>query len=206
MQNAATRSPSLTAAPDGALRTTPATSLPGTNGSGGFIWYSPRVWSTSGNETPAACTSTSTPSPGVSMWDGSGSGMSTSFRAPSGPLRSTIWIARMAAFLSQCEHGQRSGWQLGEPGVDDARHAALRGLGRREPLVAGRDDDRRTARGNPVVDLAALRREHRGVADLRERLARAHRRRGVEDVGHRAGRRVRVRGRRLELAAHRLQL
>ena len=44
--------------PPGALRTTPATSLPGTNGSGGLIWYSPRVCSSSGNETPAACTST----------------------------------------------------------------------------------------------------------------------------------------------------
>ena len=40
-QKAATRSPGLTAAPAGALRTTPPTSLPGTNGSGGFIWYSP---------------------------------------------------------------------------------------------------------------------------------------------------------------------
>ena len=53
-QNAATRSPALTAAPAGALRTTPATSLPGTNGSGGFIWYCPRVCSSSGNDTPAA--------------------------------------------------------------------------------------------------------------------------------------------------------
>ena len=41
-QNAATRSPALTAAPAGALRTTPPTSLPGTYGSGGFIWYCPR--------------------------------------------------------------------------------------------------------------------------------------------------------------------
>ena len=30
---------------------------PGTNGSGGEIWYLPRVWSTSGNVTPAAWTS-----------------------------------------------------------------------------------------------------------------------------------------------------
>ena len=61
MQNAATRSPGASAAPAGALRTTPPTSLPGTNGSGGLNWYSPRVCSTSGNETPAAWTSTSTP-------------------------------------------------------------------------------------------------------------------------------------------------
>ena len=35
-QKAATRSPTATEAPAGALRTTPPTSLPGTNGSGGF--------------------------------------------------------------------------------------------------------------------------------------------------------------------------
>ena len=40
MQNAATRSPGLTGASSGALRTTPPTSLPGTNGSGGLNWYS----------------------------------------------------------------------------------------------------------------------------------------------------------------------
>ena len=61
MQKAATRSPGLRPEPSGALSTTPPTSLPGTKGSGGLSWYSPRVWSTSGNETPAACTSTSTP-------------------------------------------------------------------------------------------------------------------------------------------------
>ena len=96
MQHAATRSPSLTSAPSGALRTMPATSLPGTNGSGGFTWYSPRVWSTSGNETPAACTSTTTPLPGVSMCEGSGSGTSASANAELGPVRSTICTARMA--------------------------------------------------------------------------------------------------------------
>ena len=36
MQNAATRSPGLTAAPSGAERTMPPTSLPGTNGSVGL--------------------------------------------------------------------------------------------------------------------------------------------------------------------------
>ena len=75
-QNAATRSPSSTSAPAGALRTTPATSLPGTNGSGGLSWYSPRDCSTSGKETPAACTSITTPRPGVSAGEGSGSGSS----------------------------------------------------------------------------------------------------------------------------------
>ena len=48
-----------TAAPSGAERTVPPTSLPGTNGRSGLNWYSPRVCSTSGNETPAAFTSTS---------------------------------------------------------------------------------------------------------------------------------------------------
>src|SRR3954467_2212577 len=96
MQKAATRSPSLTAAPAGALRTVPATSLPGTNGRSGWIWYSPRVCSTSGNETPAAWTSITTPLPGVSGCDGSGSGRSASVSADSGPLRSVIWTARMA--------------------------------------------------------------------------------------------------------------
>src|SRR3954452_11720008 len=85
---AATRSP--------VSRRVPPTSLPGTNGKSGLIWYSPRVCSTSGNETPAECTSTTTPLPGVTMCDGSGSGMSTSSRAPSGPFRFVIWIARMA--------------------------------------------------------------------------------------------------------------
>src|SRR4051794_38284098 len=99
MLNAATRSPLLTGAPSGALRTTPPTSLPGTNGSGGFIWYSPRVWRSSGNDTPAACTSTTTPRPGVIGCDGFGSGSSTSFSAPGGPLRSTIWIALTARTL-----------------------------------------------------------------------------------------------------------
>src|SRR5688572_19158410 len=96
MQQAATRSPSLSGEPSGALRTVPATSLPGTNGSGGLIWYSPRVWSTSGNDTPAAWTSTTTPLPGVSGCEGSGSGRSVSDRADSGPVRSTICRARMA--------------------------------------------------------------------------------------------------------------
>jgi hypothetical protein len=43
MQNAATRSPSFTPAPSVAARTTPPTSLPGTNGMSGLTWYSPRV-------------------------------------------------------------------------------------------------------------------------------------------------------------------
>ncbi len=97
MQKAATRSPADTPAPSGALRTTPPTSLPGTNGSGGLTWYSPRVCSSSGNETPAACTSTTTPRPGVSMCDGSGSGSSASASAERGPLSSVICTPRTGA-------------------------------------------------------------------------------------------------------------
>src|SRR3954453_2039148 len=71
----------------------PATSLPGTNGSSGFIWYSPRLISTSGKFTPAMCTSTRTPAPG------SGSGTSTSCTA-FGPSREVTWIARMHRTLA----------------------------------------------------------------------------------------------------------
>src|SRR5262245_46062946 len=99
MQNAATRSPSRTGAPSGALRTTPPTSLPGTNGRSGLTWYSPRVWSTSGNETPAACTSTTTPPSGAIMCAGPGSGRSTSLSAESGPVSSAIWIALIGGNL-----------------------------------------------------------------------------------------------------------
>ena len=90
--------PAAGRAPAGALRTTPPTSLPGTNGSGGLNWYSPRVCSTSGNDTPAACTSTTTPPRrACSGCAGSGSGSSTSAARVSGPVSSAIWIARMRA-------------------------------------------------------------------------------------------------------------
>src|SRR5439155_10475515 len=69
------------------------TSMPGTNGTGGLIWYMPRVWSSSGNDAPAACTSTITSLPGKSWCEASGSGSSTSFRPVSGPLSSTICTA-----------------------------------------------------------------------------------------------------------------
>ncbi len=52
--------------------TVPATSLPGTNGSAGLNWYWPRVCSSSGKETPAQCTSTSTPLPGCQRVAGLG--------------------------------------------------------------------------------------------------------------------------------------
>ncbi len=59
MVTAITRSPAANPLPSGASRTVPATSTPGTNGTGGFIWYSPRLMSTSGKLTPAAATSMS---------------------------------------------------------------------------------------------------------------------------------------------------
>ncbi len=59
------------------------------------------VCSSSGKETPAACTSISTPSPGVSMCEASGSGSSTSASALSGPVSSTIWMALMAGIMSE---------------------------------------------------------------------------------------------------------
>src|SRR3954447_25753500 len=118
MQHAPTRSPSLTAAPSGALRTMPPTSLPGMNGRSGLTWYWPRVWSTSGNETPAAWTSTTTPRPGVSRWDGSGSGASASSRASSGPLRLAMWMALMWA-------GAYQSWPRGTFGTERAMSVPL---------------------------------------------------------------------------------
>src|SRR3954454_19545422 len=93
--NAATRSPAER--PSASSRTMPATSLPGTNGSSGLIWYIPRVWSTSGNDTPAARTSILTPSP-------LGSSMSASC-SDSGPPSSTIWIARMLGTIRAIVRG-----------------------------------------------------------------------------------------------------
>ena len=98
MQKAATRSPSRTAAPSGALRTMPATSLPGTNGSVGLTWYSPRVCSTSGNETPAACTSTTTPLAGGEHVRGLGLGQL-------GELERGLRAAELGDL--ECAHGAR---------------------------------------------------------------------------------------------------
>ena len=46
--NAATRCPGANPLSAGAVRTTPATSAPGMNGSSGLDWYAPRLSSTSG--------------------------------------------------------------------------------------------------------------------------------------------------------------
>src|SRR4051794_16883595 len=102
MHIAATRSPGSTSAPSGAERTTPPTSAPGTNGSGGLNWYSPRDWSTSGNDTPATSTSTITPPSGASMCCGPGSSMSTCLRLDS-PPSSTICSARTGGILWTCD-------------------------------------------------------------------------------------------------------
>lgn len=85
---AATRSPSVNSLPTGADRTRPATSEPGTNGRSGVIWYWPRVSSTSGKQTPAAATSTTTFELSV------GSGRSSTSTA-AGPSRLVTMAARM---------------------------------------------------------------------------------------------------------------
>src|SRR3954447_13086372 len=131
MQNAATRSPSARRDSGGALRTVPPTSLPGTNGRSGLSWYSPRVWSTSGNDKPAAWTSTRTPAPGVSRCDGPGSGTSASDSAEAGPLSSVIWIARMGG----------GGRYRRDEGAGEHRDVAAqlgpRGVERRHDVAAG---------------------------------------------------------------------
>src|SRR5215207_5379722 len=160
-QAAATRSPSLSPEPSGALRTAPATSVPGTNGSGGFIWYSPRVWRTSGNATPAACTSISTPLPGVSMWDGSGSGRSTCARAERGPVRSTIWTARMRQVLPrrdgsgreaapEVHHGVRAPWApalVGGRGLEPLERVANAHVAGQEHIRIAQRAHRHVGRG-----------------------------------------------------------
>ena len=80
----------------------PATSEPGTKGRSGLTWYSPRVCSTSGNDTPAASTSTTTPLSGVMKWEVPGSATSSeTWSADSGPDRSVICIALICASASQ---------------------------------------------------------------------------------------------------------
>ena len=69
----------------------------------------------------------------------------------------------------------------------------------------GGDDVPGAAGGDPALERARVGGHHRGVGDLRDRLARAHDRRRVERVGHRAGLLGRLFGRRLQRAAHRLQ-
>ncbi len=89
-----TRSPARNPFPS--ARTTPDTSQPGVNGTSGRSWYSPRVCSTSGNETPAYSTSTST------WWSfGVGSGTSRTSTAP-GPERAVIIAARMTTTCQLC--------------------------------------------------------------------------------------------------------
>src|SRR5216684_8317569 len=88
-----TRSPGrtlLTPAPTSF--TTPASSLPGENGSGGLSWYLFWMMSTSGKLTPAALTDTTT-SPGPATGDGT----SSMTREPGGPYclhnrAFTCWI------------------------------------------------------------------------------------------------------------------
>src|SRR3954469_117350 len=88
---AATRMPGLKPESSGALRTTPATSRPGTNGSGGRIWYSPRQMRWSTKPTPAAWTS-------ISTVPSAATGSSTSaIPRPDGPVSDSRSRARTAA-------------------------------------------------------------------------------------------------------------
>src|SRR3954453_17560265 len=136
MQKAATRSPARTGAPSGALRTIPATSLPGTKGSSGSIWYCPRVCSTSGKETPAARTSTTTPAPGVRSCDASGSGRSAARSAASGPSKLTICTARIGPTVSRLVARQVA-WaghgQLRRPHAAQVLQGALGDVARADP-------------------------------------------------------------------------
>src|SRR5262245_6717958 len=67
---AMTRSPGATCrTPAPTSLTTPASSLPGENGNGGFTWYLFWMMRTSGKLTPAALTDTTT-SPGPAVGDG----------------------------------------------------------------------------------------------------------------------------------------
>ena len=71
--NAITRSPGFTrVTPSPTALTTPDSSLPGENGSGGFIWYLFWMIRTSGKFTLAACIDTTT-SPGPGSGDGTSS-------------------------------------------------------------------------------------------------------------------------------------
>ena len=116
-----TRSPADRPEPSGAERTTPAISEPGTNGSGGDIWYLPRVCRTSGKVTPEAWTSMTTcPSPA------SGSGMSTTSRA-AGPSWLEMWMARMRSIVSVAwTHVRESGRPRSADRVHRACSAARR--------------------------------------------------------------------------------
>src|SRR5215469_17100043 len=111
--------------------TVPATSTPGTNGSGGLVWYRPRLMSRSGKLTPADTTSMSTPSPA------SGSGSSTS-RSASGPVSSeTCWALTTALryqppvgnpfFSAHVPTGEFAGAPRGArgPAAADGRYARL---------------------------------------------------------------------------------
>ena len=93
-QNTRTRSPTdHSATPGPTADTVPATSLPGTKGTGGFSWYLPWQMSPSTKLTPAAATSMRTiPAPG------SRSGRSSTTSESRGP-NSLQTTARMRANL-----------------------------------------------------------------------------------------------------------
>src|ERR1700722_1923914 len=113
---ASTRSPTVTLLTSGPTATTwPATSLPGTKGREGLIWYCPATKRPSTKFTPAASTATTTcPGPG------SGSGRSSTRSTDGGP---NSW--QTAAGTARDANGWPGGdsWVLGlearrVPGLD----------------------------------------------------------------------------------------
>src|SRR5665213_714392 len=159
-QNTSTRSPtdqSVTPGPTAAM--VPATSLPGTNGVGGFSWYRPWQISPSTKLTPAAATSTTTiPS------DGSGMGRSSSTRVSRGP-NSLQTTARMPVNLPGPPPGEwgrrRSGPQTAQAS-DHARERSREGL---DIAVRGRPADRQPQRPF-TIDAHGLE-DRRGLEGLR---------------------------------------
>src|SRR4051794_1186884 len=146
--------------PAAPARTTPDTSQPGTNGTSGRRWYSPRVCSTSGKVTPAYSTSTSTWCDDV----GAGSGRSWISTAP-GPLSAVITAARMT-HASGIER-----WPTSSTPVVRRRRGPARRAGQLDVQPPDEPDEAQAAAmlvasGCPVVATA-----HRGRA-LRRSTAR----------------------------------
>ena len=102
---------------------TPATSMPGTNGSGGRIWYSPLVTSQSTKPTPAAWTSIATMPSGAS-----GAGKRPRGAGPRGRCVSWRTSARIAAV--SCPDGRQARALAEDIGAGDVTAAATVPAGR----------------------------------------------------------------------------
>ncbi len=144
-----TRSPTSTPpTPGPTAATTPATSLPGTKGVGGLIWYRPWQMSPSTKFTPAAFTSTTTcPSPGT------GSARSSSTSVSSGPSSGQT-RARTDVNLSSPDHEGSSGAQRPQ-----SLHHGAEGRPEGLDVAIGGGPTHRQAEGAFGVDTHGL--EHR---------------------------------------------